>query len=621
MCGIVGFCGDGGYDTLKKMASALWYRGPDNEGFYFNTTSRVALGHRRLSIIDLEGSNQPIFNEDNKICVICNGEIYNYKELRDELIQKKHIFKTNGDTEVILHGYEEYAERIVDKLNGMFVFAIYDQKQNRILLVRDRMGKKPLYYYLNEDTGTLIFSSELKALLKHPAIPNKTDISGIYKYFAYGYIPAPLSIIQSVRKLPASHFLLFDLIKRVSHVEKYWEISYSPKLELSQVECQEKIRLLLSEAVKRRLMSDVPLGIFLSGGIDSSTIASFAVENHSSQKVKTFSISFEEKTFDESRYSRQVASVLGTEHFEERFSIKALLSILPEILKKLDEPMADASILPTYLLSKFTRKTVKVVLGGDGGDELFAGYDPFLAQRFARYLDILFRPTFFKYPRRLVDMLPASEKNLNLDFILKRFLMGMQYPNQLRHNIWMSTLDPQELNSVFQKKLSLENLYKEAGDYAQICQNEEENDGLIHTWIRTYLQDDILTKLDRATMAVSLEARCPFLDQEFVEFVAKIPSRFKYRKYILKKAMRKILPRNIIYRKKKGFGIPLAKWLKGELRELLDEYTSPARTRQWGMDARVVNQLKQEHLTGKQDNRLFLWALIVLSFWKENINN
>lgn len=621
MCGIVGFCGAGDYNTLKKMADALWYRGPDNEGFYFDTASRVALGHRRLSIIDLEGSNQPIFNEDNKVCVICNGEIYNYKDLRAELIQKKHIFKTNGDTEVILHGYEEYAEGVASKLSGMFAFAVYDQKQGRILLARDMMGKKPLYYYLNEGAGSLIFSSELKALLKHQVIPKEIEDSAIYKYFAYGYIPAPLSIIRGVKKLPASHFLLFDLIKRTSRIEKYWEISYSPKLGLSQEGYQERIRLLLSEAVRKRLMSDVPLGIFLSGGIDSSVIASFAVQNSSAQKVKTFSVSFEEKSFDESRYSRQVARILGTEHFEECFSIKALLDILPEMLEKLDEPMADYSILPTYLLSKFARRTVKVVLGGDGGDELFAGYDPFLAQRFARYLDVLFKPAFFKYSKKIADMLPATENNLDLGFILKRFFMGMQYPSHLRHNIWMSILGPQQLNSVFQKQFILENLYKEVVAYDRICQNEEEGDRLIYIWIRTYLQDGILTKIDRATMSVSLEARCPFLDKDFIQFVAKIPSRFKYQKYILKKAMEKVLPKNIIYRKKKGFGIPLTKWLKGELRELLEEYTSPTRLEQWGIDTKVANQIKQEHLVGKQDNRLFLWALIVLSFWKENIDN
>ena len=619
MCGICGFVGPAPVDrgVLARMTRVLEHRGPDDDGFHiaeYEDGSAVGLGFRRLSIIDLDTGNQPIGNEDGSLQVVLNGEIYNYRELRAELIGRGHRFATNSDTEVIVHLYEELGARCVERLNGMFAFALWDEKDRRLLLARDRFGKKPLYY---ADLGdALLFGSELKALLQHPRCPRELDFPSLSRYLALEYVPTPRAIFDGVSKLPGGHYLLWH--EGRTSVEQYWDLSFASDGDnRSDEDYVEEFRDLFREAVRRRLVSDVPLGAFLSGGIDSSSVVAMMSEALPAGSVKTFSIGFEEPSFDESTYARRVADHFGTDHHETVLTQSAMVDLLPTVTEFLDEPFADPSILPTYLLSRHTRESVTVALGGDGSDELLAGYPTFPADRFA---------TLYPLPRvlneriviPLADRMPVSTKNFSVDFKLKRFLRGAGSPTSERHATWLGSFTPAEQETLLTSRPA--DPFGEQHSAFENAPTTDRVERLLYIYAKTYLQDDILVKVDRASMACSLEVRAPFLDVDLVEFLGRVPARLKLRrletKHLLKRAMAGILPPDIAERPKKGFGIPIADWLKGGLREALQDELSPGRVREQGIfEPAVVERYVSEHMSGRSDHRKPLWTLFVFQLW------
>lgn len=630
MCGICGMVNTHNkekvsLDILLRMRDALIHRGPDDAGELLDMN--VGLAMRRLNVIDLNTGHQPIHNEDETVWIVFNGEIYNFLELRNDLEKKGHIFYTKSDTEVIVHLYEEEGAECAVKLNGMFAFALWDKPKKRLLLARDRMGQKPLYYAFKN--GQFIFSSEIKSLLQHPFLSRELDLDSLNEYFTFEYIPAPRSIFKEIKKLPASHTMILE--GGNLQIERYWNPQFTGSNNISEVEAEEKLLLLMKQSVKRHLIADVPIGVFLSGGIDSSTIAALASPLVNG-KLKTFSIAFEDRSFNESGYARFVADYIGSEHYELRFNGQDCLSIIPSIYKILDEPFADASFLPTYILSKFTKKYVTVALGGDGSDELFCGYPTHLAHYYAdkSYLRIpfLFNGGFLK---ALSDRLPTSFDNFSLDFRIKKFISGIGFTPEIRHQIWMGSFSPQQKKRLFLPSLKNKLMSNDGLDpifkYLEEIPLQEHADiqtKILLSDMRLYLQDDILTKVDRASMANSLEVRSPFLDCNLVEFVTGLPGIMKLRrfqtKFILKKMLLKnrILPPQIINRTKKGFGIPVAKWINQELKSIVTDFLSEKRIRRGGLfDYHYIKQLLVEHFAGKKDNRKFIWTLFMFEFWKE----
>jgi asparagine synthase (glutamine-hydrolysing) len=627
MCGIAGYFGQGNKEILEKMTRSLRHRGPDDEGFFVDEF--CGLGHRRLSIIDLSpAGRQPLANEDETVWLTYNGEIYNYRELRKSL-GAGHRFRSETDTEVIVHLYEELGEQVFEKLQGMFALALYDKKNKKIILARDRLGKKPLYYGI--ESGTVFFGSELKALAHHPLFKRELDLASLNKYFLFDYIPAPHSIFKNVKKIEAASYLVYDGKSIIS--KKFWSIQFNgeigskiqnPKSKISQSGAVKELDTRLNDAVKSRLISDVPLGVFLSGGIDSSTIAYYAQKN-SSQNIKTFSIGFKEKSFDESSYARLAAAHLGTDHHEEMLGAGDSLALVPHLAQVLDEPMADASILPTLLLSKFARERVTVALGGDGGDELFCGYDTFLAHRLGLYYEKL--P---KSVRRLFAglacKLPVSSANLSLDFKLKRFVSGFDCPRDYRDAVWMSSFGKVERSRLFNqdtwKTHEVSNEYEDIDRHLGQAGDIGYFDRLIYSYLKLYLPESILVKVDRASMHHSLEVRAPFLDTAVVDFANSLPLTYKLKnfkqKYILKQLMAGRLPTEIINRKKKGFGVPLADWFNHELKTLTENYLSKEKIEQEGLfDHDYIAQILKEHHARRKDNRKQIWSLLVFELWRE----
>lgn len=626
MCGIAGFTGRGDLGVLRKMTGAIAYRGPDAEGHWSDESAGVFLGHRRLSIVDLTCGAQPMWTADGQLGVTFNGEIYNHAELRAELKSRGCEFVTDhSDTEVLLHGYREWGESFVERLNGMWAFVIYDRAKRRLFGSRDRFGKKPLYWF--REGETFAFASELPALLQHPSCPRDLSPLSLKKYFAYCYIPAPRSIYERVLKLPGGHSFTFDLASREMKTWRWWEFVLEPTL-LSELPSNrggmtiirgeiekwcEKIQTTLERAVQRRLMSDVPLGVFLSGGIDSSAIAALAAKHVPAGQLNTFSIGFNEASFDESTYAQLVAEKLGTRHRNETLDLDKSVALLPEIISRLDEPLGDGSLLPTYLLSRFTRQHVTVALGGDGGDELFAGYDPFKALRSAElYSKLVPRPLHHAI-RLIASRLPVSHENISFDFKVKRTLMGLSYRPQLWNAVWLGALEPQGLAQLFREPCDEEEIYSEAIEAWDRCRQPNIVDRTLQFFTNIYLPDDILAKVDRASMLCSLEARSPFLDIEFVDLARRIPWQFKLHngqtKWILKKALEPLLPREIIYRKKKGFGMPIGRWLREGKFEFDHKTTFPH------LDVAFAEQQHAAHMRGARDERLFLWSYWLLSQW------
>lgn len=623
-------------DVLKKMTNSLKHRGPDNGGMYISQNAltkdqtramHVGLGYRRLSIIDLSRlGRQPMPNEDKTIWLTYNGEIYNYKELKKKLKRSGHLFFSKSDTEVIIHGYERYGEKIFNKLNGMFAFALWDKHEDCIYLARDRYGQKPLYY--SQIGNSLIFASELKALIKHPMVKKEIDIHSLSRYLANEYIPAPHSIFQNVYKLPPGHYLKYA--KRELTVTPYWEIDFNPNgasdyKRISDIE--DRLLYLLKSSIKRRLMSDVSLGVFLSGGLDSSAIVALMSELIPPNKIQTFSIGFKGESFDESNYAKEVAGIFGTNHHEQILTPAKMIDAIPEVCSFMDEPFADPSIIPTYLLSKFTRRHIKVALGGDGGDVLFAGYDPFLGHRMAGYYNRIFPGYIHKYINApIVNRLSMSPENMDLGFRLKWFFKGMPYDPVISNQAWLGSFTPDKRINILSPDMgdTLEEFdpYSDMHNFLNNSDMMDPIEKIIFLYSRFHLGDSILTKVDRASMAASLEVRSPFLDVDFAEFVNQIPSKLKLKrltkKYILKRALKDKLPKNILNREKRGFGIPVAQWFRQELKPMLLDIFSPERIKGEGIfNENAVQDLINGHLSGENDNRKELWTLMMFQMWKE----
>jgi asparagine synthase (glutamine-hydrolysing) len=628
MCGITGWASldsrtpppDGAKQLLHSMCERMTHRGPDSEGLLVSTG--VALGMRRLAIIDLVSGEQPTFNEDKSVAVILNGEIYNYRELRRELEARGHSFRSQSDTEVLPHLYEEYGDELVERLNGMFAFALWDAKRRRLLIVRDRFGEKPLYWAVFENT--LLFASEPKVLLAHPSVKVSLNLQALRQYLSFDYVPAPLTIYEGINKLPAAHTLTLENGK-VS-TKPYWCLSYvKQEPPPSENEAAEELRELLAESVRLRLVSDVPLGVLLSGGVDSSTVAALAVRA-SSEAVKTFSISFAESSFDESSYARAVAKFLGTDHHEERLSANLAANLVSEIGSWMDEPFSDPSLVPTYLLSRFTRKHVTVALGGDGGDELFAGYPMYRGHRWAENyarVPAVFRSRMIE---PMVRALPVKTRNLSFDYKATRFITGAKYDRVARHHIWFGSFTPPEQQMLLTADVvrnTDNDIYRDARAMLSECDSTDVVEQMQSLDTRLYLAEDILTKVDRASMAVSLEVRAPFLDPQVAEFAASLPPSYKLRgrktKYILKRAIERELPPFVTRRGKKGFGVPVAEWLKGKLRPLARDLLSPDRVRKAGVfNADYVAKLQDEHERGVANHRKLLWTLLMFELWHES---
>ncbi|HEY8458924.1 MAG TPA: asparagine synthase (glutamine-hydrolyzing), partial [Blastocatellia bacterium] len=600
---------------------AIAHRGPDDEGFYFK--ENVAMGMRRLSIIDLATGRQPISNEDGSVWVVFNGEIYNFPELRERLLARGHRFSTHSDTEVIVHLYEDHGDDLVDHLNGMFAFALWDERRRRLLIARDRVGEKPLYF--TKTAGAFIFSSELKSLVVHPEVERRINLLALRKYLQYEFVPSPHTMIEGVHKLRPAHRLIFE--NGEWRTEPYWRLSYEgERLKISEDEAAEEVHNRLREAVRMRLISDVPLGVLLSGGIDSSAVAAMACEA-AGGRVKTFSIAFEEKSFDESSYARLVADHLGTEHYERRFTEREMLEIMPEIPRLLDEPLGDGSLIPTFLLSRFTRERVTVALGGDGGDEFFAGYPTYAAHRMAGYYRALPRLLREELIEPAVARLPVSTDNLSFDFKAKRFVQGAALPLGDRHTVWMGSYTAAQQRSLLSPEVLAacpdEEVFDEVRAY-NYTNGHDVVEMMMKLDATHYLSECVLFKVDRASMAASLETRAPFLDHTLIEFLAKLPIDLKLRgqfgkwtgKYILKRAMRGRLPHQVIHRPKKGFGMPVAKWVKGELRSFVRDVFAPARLKNRGLfNADYVGRLLDEHERGVADHRKLIWTLLVFEMW------
>lgn len=622
MCGI---CGVTYFDQsrgvleseVQGMCDVIRHRGPDDEGLLVK--KNFGIGMRRLSIIDLATGHQPISNEDGSIWIVFNGEIYNHLELRNELIQKGHKFKTNTDTEAIVHAYEEYGESCPEKLNGMFGFAILDFKNQTLFLARDRLGIKPLYYY--HDSEKFAFGSELKSILQIEGVPRNVDLRALDIYLTFEYIPSPFSIFEKISKLPPGHSL--TLRNGKISIKEYWDLQFAEK-QASEDELCERLIELLQDAVKIRLMSDVPLGAFLSGGIDSSTIVAL-MSRVMDRPVKTFSIGFKEDTYNEAEYARTVARHFKTKHHEQIIEPNAL-ELTENLVGFLDEPFGDFSIFPTYLVSKMAREFVTVSLSGDGGDELFAGYDTYLANKMAGSYERIPRFMHKGLIEPVLDRIPPTEKKKGLINRAKRFSEGMRLPADLQHTRWMIFLQEAEKLRLYSQDMQHElkgvDSFEFIRNYFRRSQTSDDLNRQLYVDIKSYLVDDILVKVDRMSMATSLEARVPFLDHRFVEFTATIPSSLKLKgkgtKYLLKKAMSPHLPQEILTRGKEGFSIPIKNWLKNELRDLMQDVLSPDKVKREGFfEPTFVEQLKEEHLTGKENHSHRLWAMMVFGIWQD----
>ena len=660
MCGIAGaaWTADAvplSHATLERMISAIAHRGPDDSGTYFSGAGRgargelenasyslaprpsplvhsglsAALGFRRLSIIDLSTGHQPLANEDESVWIVFNGEIYNYRELRADLESRGHSFRTNTDTECIVHLYEDLGPACVQQLRGMFAFAIWDDRHKRLLLARDRAGKKPLFYRL--DRGQLTFASELKSLLLVPGAPRHLNRRAIDSYLCYQYVPYPDCILEGYHKIPPAHVAVFEDGRL--EVRRYWNPPFEPSIasslsaaEASQwtpLEWQIGLRRVLTEAVRLRMRSDVPLGAFLSGGIDS-TIITGLMQEQSDRPVYTFSIGFPVKEFDERSYAREAAKHLGTEHHELVVQPDAL-EILPKLIWHYDEPFADSSAIPTMYLSEMTRRHVTVALSGDGGDELFGGYTRYLAVKLASRFDRLPAPLKRLITAKLWQRLPSGAGHRSLLRRGKRFLAALGESPEKRYLRWVGIFEESQRRELYRPEFAAELGDFDAGDFLLQAYAEcPSRDFITRTTcadVLTYLPCDILTKVDIASMAYSLECRSPFLDQEVMEFAARMPIELKLRgnqgKQILLDTFSDLLPPSIQRRRKMGFGVPLANWFRGELQPFLRDVLFDSRTLARGyFEPSAVQRLFDEHIQGKTDHSHRLWALLCLELWQ-----
>jgi asparagine synthase (glutamine-hydrolysing) len=621
MCGIAGFVdlwdatstrsAEERAVFLDRMCRIIRHRGPDDQGVMLKPG--VALGMRRLAIIDLMTGHQPISGEDGSVTIVFNGEIYNFQEIKPKLEARGHTFKTHSDTEAIVHAYEEFGPACLKELRGMFAFAIWDEKAQSLFVARDRAGKKPLYY-TTTSSGTFVFGSELKTLLEHPDVERELNPLALDAYFTLGYVPDPLSIFRNIHKLPPGHYLTFT--KGGGDVQQYWDFEFREEPRRSEADYLAELRDLLDESVRLRLISDVPLGAFLSGGIDSSTVVGL-MARHMGQPVKTFSIGFHEDSYNELEYARLTAKKFGTDH-HEFFVTPDICAVVDELVWHFDEPFADSSAIPTYMVSKLARDYVTVILSGDGGDELFGGYTRYVVERK--------RGGFERLPKPLREglMRPLSER-------LPHATWGRNY----LHNV---SLDPvaryldsvSVFTSLNRKSLYTPDFLQKLGPggyvgdlfrgFADQVKTDEPLDRLLYVDSKTYLPGDILTKVDRMSMAVSLEARAPLLDHKLIDFVTGVPASLKLAgmetKHLLKEAVKDLIPAEILHRPKQGFGVPIQEWINQQLRSRIRDTLRDARTRQRGyINSNYLDVLLDEHERGRRDHSMGLWSLLMLELW------
>lgn len=618
MCGIAGFVGKGDLKTLEEMVSTITYRGPDDKGYFFK--DGVGLGFRRLSIIDIKGGHQPMTNEDGSIILICNGEIYNFTTLRDDLV-KHHTFISQSDIEVIIHLYEDLGEEVFTKLDGMFAIALWDRRKNKLIVARDRLGKKPLYY--SHFASSFIFGSEPKSILKHPIIEKRVSPQSVLLYAVYEYIPTPYSIFQNIHKLEPGSYGVFS--NNTFSIHSFWKIPPKPSIYMTESQWLNGMEERINDSVAKRLVADVPLGIFLSGGLDSSSIAYYAQKN-SIQPVHTYSIGFAENSYDETKYARLAADYLGTIHHEQQCTSSDAVNIYQEVFEKLDEPLADASIIPTYLLSQFAKQEITVALGGDGSDELLMGYPNFLAHRFMNQYKRL--PAIFRSAvSSLSTYLPVSSGYFSFGFKINRFLKGMDYMPVQQDLVWRGSFSPDILQKLFVSEYTSRLDHSEG--FKQILwrlkgfEHEDLNFQLSILYLTQYLPDDILVKVDRASMYNSLEVRTPFLDHTLVEYILAMPTNLKLsglvQKYALKRIMKGKLPNTLLTRKKQGFAMPVSDWLRGPFKNrLLDLCSSASLETQGIFNPSYITSLIRNHMDHKEDNRKELWTILVFQEWYQN---
>ena len=568
MCGIAGFAGGGEVSDLHAMLQSLRLRGPDGAGDWLHATERVFLGHRRLAVIDVPGGSQPMATRDGMLVVTFNGEIYNHVELRRQLEAAGHTFVTDhSDTEVLLHGYREWGSDLPNRLNGMWAFAIYDVGRRRLLLSRDRFGQKPVYYTVQN--GTFVFASEASALAEHRLVTASISPLSVCKYFAYGFIPAPVSLYERISKLPGGHNLWCNVDTLQIRVERYWDFVLEPdeRPSLNHVqELGEELRELLRAAVHRHMISDVPIGTFLSGGLDSSAITRFAVESTGGRPLPSFCLGFQDAEFDEAANARRVATELGTAHTELVFKESDFEAVARGAIDGLDEPLADSSLIPTSQLCRAARQHITVAVGGDGADELFCGYDTFRAARLAeRYARCMPRPLHAAI-RAAFAWLPDGHGYMSLSYRLRRMLRGLSYAPRLWNPVWLGGLEPSEFDKCFVDAVDHEEIYSEAIDLWDSSPALDAVDRTMQFYVKLYFANGILTKLDRAGMQHGLEMRCPFLDVDLVEFITRLPQSLRCGgsrgKYLLRKSMQGLLSEDTVNQAKHGFPFPVAKWFK-----------------------------------------------------------
>ena len=621
MCGITGFVYKKGRpaerELLEAMNRAIYHRGPDEDGFF--SDENVGLAMSRLSIIDLASGQQPIFNADGSKCIVFNGEIYNYQDLRQGLIDRGHELFTKSDTEAVLRLYEEYGAACLQHLRGMFAFAIWDTVKKELFLARDRIGKKPLLFS-HQSNGDLIFGSEFRALLRHPSVSREVDYDAIHSYLTYLCIPAPQTGFKSIRKLEPGHWLRWKDGEIETH--RYWLPDFSKKIKISEEDAIVETTRLVREATKLRMISEVPLGAFLSGGVDSSMVVALMAQE-SNAPVKTFSIGFEDQDFSELKYARAVAEHVGAEYNE--FIVRPdALEVLPTLIDHYGEPYADSSAVPTYYVSKETRKHVTVALNGDGGDESFGGYERYAAMQAAEIYQrfpAALRKIFIEMP---AGALPSSELKRTRIRDVQRFIMAANLPRSERYYYWMSGIKDSMKNELytddFKRKHNgntpfhfLDQWYKRANGSGLL-------DSTLLTDQMTYLPNDLLVKVDIASMANSLEARSPFLDHKVIEFAASLPENLKMRrfqtKFLLKKAAARLVPRSVIYRQKMGFGVPIGRWFRGEMKYFVHSVLLSERAKNRGiLDPTVVARWIDEHETATADHTYHIWGLLMLELW------
>jgi len=620
MCGIVGLVRNNGKaideQLLSRMCDAIRHRGPDDDGFYVN--GPVGLGMRRLAIIDLKSGKQPIHNQDRSSWIVFNGEIYNYLELREKLEKLGHTFYTNSDTEAIVHAYDQYGADCPKHLRGMFAFAIWNETNQELFLARDRVGKKPLLYAQIE--GDLVFGSEFSSLLLHPQISRDVNLEALDHYLSFMCIPAPMTAYRAIRKLEPGNWLRWR--KGEVTTERYWKPDFSKKLKIDEQEAGEQTVEILRDSVRCRLMSEVPLGAFLSGGIDSSAVVAL-MSQESSERIKTFSIGFDEQDFSELHHARRVAEHVGADHHE--FVVRPdAVEVLPLLVEHYGEPYADSSAVPTYYVARETRKHVTVALNGDGGDESFAGYERYAAMQLAeRYRKL---PSFLRESviQEVVARVPASELGRGRVKAFKRFVQAASLPKVDRYMRWMSTFNSDLKTSLYSDSFRQELRGNQPVDLLRPWFAHVNGSGIVDAALQadimTYLPNDLLVKVDIATMAVSLEARSPFLDHHLIEFAASLPERFKLRglttKYLLKKILRKLLPSENISRRKMGFGVPIGHWFRGTMQPFLREVLLSERAVSRGLfKPEVVRSLIDQHARSERDHSHQLWTFLMLELW------